>query len=104
MKKTFIALILAITFAGFNTAANAEMAIKDYMSYDFLDTQGYSEDMLRLVEINKAKTFGEKVPSRWSSNKFVRGWQKFWAYLDPAEDYGDFGEHDIKVRSTPWDY
>ena len=104
MKKIIFVAILALSLVGFNSAANAEMPIKDYMSFEFLDTQGYSGDMLRLVEINKAKTFGEKIPSRWSSNKIVRGWEKFWAYLDPAEDYGDFGEHDIKVRSTPWDY
>ena len=80
------------------------MEVKDYMSYEWMRTQGYSTDMLKLVEINKAKTFGEKIPQHWSQNKFRRGWQKFWAYIDPATDYGDFGEHDIKMQSTIWDY
>ena len=102
MKK--IILLFAIIMMGAAGASNAEISVKDYMSYEFLDTQGYSGDMLKLVEINKAKTFGERIPSHWSSNKIQRGWQKFWAYLDPAEDYGDFGEHDIKMRSTVWDY
>lgn len=102
MKK--IMLLLAIIMMGAAGMANAEISVKDYMSYEFLDTQGYSGDMLKLVEINKAKTFGERIPSHWSSNKIQRGWQKFWAYFDPAEDYGDFGEHDIKMRSTVWDY
>ena len=97
----FIFLFVAITFAG---SAKAEISVKEYMSYEFLDTQGYSGEMLKLVEINKAKTFGETFPPTWSSNKIVRGWQKFWAYIDPADDYGDFGTHDIKIRSTMWDY
>ena len=104
MKKAFflfICMIFTLTFCGI---AKAEISVKEYMSYDFLDTQGYSGDMLRLVEINKAKTFGEKIPSIWPTNKIARGWMQFWAYMDPAEDYGDFGEHDIKTRSTMWDY
>ena len=102
MKKTI--LLFAIIMMGIAGMANAEITVKDYMSYEFLDTQGYSGDMLKLVEINKAKTFGERIPSHWSSNKIQRGWQKFWAYMDPAQDYGDFGEHDIKMHTTMWDY
>lgn len=102
MKK--IMLLFAVIMLGITGTARAEITVKDYMSYEFLDTQGYSGDMLRLVEINKAKTFGERIPSHWASNKIQRGWQKMWAYLDPAADYGDFGEHDIKMHSTVWDY
>ena len=104
MKKIFFVLCIIVAAYGVNTPCFAEISVKDYMSYEFMDTQGYSGDMLRLGEINKAKTFGEKIPYHWSTNKVVRGWQKFWAYIDPADDYGDFGEHDIKVRSTLWDY
>ncbi len=104
MKKALLLFAIMIIGAGFAQGANAEISVKEYMSYEFLDTQGYSGDMLKLVEINKAKTFGEKMPSHWSSNKIQRGWQKFWAYIDPAEDYGDFGSHDIKMKNTVWDY
>ena len=104
MKRILPFLILCFLAIAVCPAANAEISIKDYMSYEFLDTQGYSGDMLRLVEINKAKTFGEQIPSIWSSNRLVRGWQKAWAYLDPATDYGDFGEHEIKIKSTWRDY
>lgn len=102
-KALFISIFMLLAFV-FTNVAKAEMHVTDYMSYEFMETQGYSHDMLRLVEINKAKTFGEKIPPIWSRNIIVRGWQKFWAYVDPAQDYGDFGEHDIKVRTTMWDY
>ena len=84
--------------------SKAEITVKDYMSYEFLTTQGYSDDMLRLVEINKAKTFGEEIPSQWPTNIVKRAYRKFMAYIDPADDYGDFGMHQIRVRSTLWDY
>lgn len=104
MKKILLLFIFALFAASFCNLAKAEITVKEYMGYEFLDTQGYSKDMLRLVEINKAKTFGEKVPPIWPTNKVARGWMKMWAYLDPAQDYGDFGEHDIKIRTTMWDY
>ena len=104
MKKVLFLFIFVALATMLGSGAKAEITVKDYMSYDFLDTQGYSGDMLRLVEINKAKTFGERIPSVWPTNKVARGWAKMWAYLDPAQDYGDFGEHDIKIRTTMWDY
>ena len=79
---------------------------KDFvcMIYEFLSTQGYSPEMLRLVEVNKAKTFGEELPSSWPRNPILRGYKKFMAYIDPAADYGDFGSHQIYMESTIWDY
>ena len=104
MKKILLFLSAFILTCCFTGSAFAEIHINEYMSYEFLETQGYSQDMVRLVEINKAKTFGEPLPEQWSSNIIKRTWQKTWAYLDPSDDVGDFGFHDIKVRSTLWDY
>ena len=105
MKK-FLFLFFALLALNMTTYqnANAEITVRDYMSYEFLDTQGYSPDMLRLVEVNKAKTFGETIPNYWPSNPIHRAVRKFTAYIDPAEDYGDFGTHKIYIRSTMWDY
>ena len=105
MKKfLFICFALLALNATVCPNANAEITVKDYMSYEFLNTQGYSPDMLRLVEINKAKTFGETLPNYWPSNPIKRAIRKFTAYIDPAEDYGDFGMHKIYMRSTTRDY
>ena len=104
MRK-YLLLFCAFLLFGFTTnAANAEITVKDYMSYEFLDTQGYSDDMLLLVEINKAKTFGEELPQQWPSNPLARWYKKFMAYLDPLADYGDFGRHEIRMESTWRDY
>ena len=104
MKKLFIIFAALFTFLFNINIASAEITIRDYMSYEFLNTQGYSPDMLRLVEINKAKTFGETLPNYWPSNPIKRAIRKFTAYIDPAEDYGDFGMHKIYMRSTTRDY
>ena len=105
MKNLYILsfLVLIVTLCC-TTFAKAEITVRDYMSYDFLDKQGYSQEMLRLVELNKAKTFGEEMPSQWPSNKFKRAYRKVMAYIDPADDSCDFGTHEINVRSTWWDY
>ncbi len=103
-KKLIICCFVLALFIGLADLAKAEIKVRDYMSYEFLDTQGYSADMLRLVEVNKAKTFGEELPSPWPTNPIARAYKKFWAYLDPATDYGDFGTHEIYSHSTPWDY
>lgn len=103
--RRYLFIFCAMFIVGLSAQeANAEIRVKDYMSYEFMDTQGYSGEMLRLVEVNKAKTFGEELPSHWPSNPIARGYRKVMAYLDPADDYGDFGTHEIHVRSTLWDY
>jgi len=105
MRKLFLLFaILTIFICGYSNSASAVITVEDYMSHDFLDKQGYSTDLLKLLELKKAQTFGETIPSDMPTNKWKRGWRKFWAYIDPAEDYGDFGMHDIHCRSTLWDY
>lgn len=106
MKRfSLLLLILFVSVFAFANFSNAEITVKDYMSYEFLDTQGYSTDMLRLVEINKAKTFGEPLPEQFpQKNFFARAYKKTMAYIDPAEDQGDFGFHDIRIQHSIWDY
>ncbi len=105
MRK-FIIAFCCVLLAGFAfcTSTRAEITVKDYMSYEFLDTQGYSPDMLRLVEINKAKTFGEELPDTLPSNKLRRAYRKVMAYIDPAEETGDLGMRKIHVRPTFHDF
>ena len=105
MKRFLIACgLIFLSGLMFCDCSKAEITVRDYMSYEFLDTQGYSKDMLRLVEINKAKTFGEELPSQLPSNKFKRAYRKVMTYIDPAEDSGDFGMRQIHIRPTVYDY
>ena len=104
MRNFFILLGIFFALIFCTNFASAEITVKDYMSYEFLDTQGYSGAMLHLVEVNKAKTFGEELPSPWPSNPIARFYRKFTTYYDPAEDYGDFGVHEIYIRPSVWDY
>ena len=106
MKKFLLLfLILFVSVFTFGNFAKAEISVKDYMSYEFLDTQGYSTDMLRLIEINKAKTFGEPLPAQFpQKNPLARAYKKTMAYIDPAEDQGDFGFHNIRIQHSIWDY
>lgn len=105
MKKLII-IFCCILLTGFVfcTFSRAEISVKEYMSYEFLETQGYSPDTLRLVEINKAKTFGEELPDSLPSNKFKRAYRKVMGYIDPAEDTGDFGMRQLHFRPTYHDF
>ncbi len=105
MKKVlFIIFALVVIIAVTPVITKAEITVRDYMSVDFLGKQGYSDAMIDIVEINKAKTFGEPFPPQWPSNPLYRWYRKGLAYIDPADDCNDFGYHQIKVRSTMWDY
>ena len=84
--------------------AGAVIEVQEYMGDDFLPYQGYSTEMLRLVKINRAKTFAEPQPDHWPKNPIRRAVKKFYAYIDPAEDVGDFGNHDTIMQTTMWDY
>jgi len=79
------------------SVSKAEITVKDYMSIDFLDKQGYSPATLQIVEINKAKTFGETFPKPVYKNKCEEYYKKFMIYIDPAQDDGEFGLHEIKM-------
>ena len=96
-------MFLALTVICFSVAnfANAEITVKDYMSINFLDKQGYSNDTLKIVETNKAKTFGELPPEPAYKNKLHKAYVLMMNYLDPSRDDGQFGNHQIKMHASP---
>jgi len=93
-----VSAIIVFTATGF---AQAEITVKDYMSINFLDKQGYSDDTLKIVETNKAKTFGELPPEPIYKNKFHKAYKLMMNYIDPAQDDGYFGNHQIKMHPSP---
>ncbi len=105
MFRVFNTVIFTIAFMLLiTTQANAVIDVEEYMGDNFLPYQGYSTEMIRLVKINRAKTFAQPQPNHWPKTPFKRAVKKFYAYFDPAEDVGDFGNHDTVMQTTPWDY
>lgn len=105
MLRFFNSILFAAVFMLLITSkASAVIEVEEYMGDKFLPYQGYSTEMIRLVEINRAKTFAQPQPSHWPKSPGKRFIKKFYAYFDPAEDVGDFGNHDIKMQNSVWDY
>ena len=105
MFKVLNSILFAIVFMILvMPKASAVIDIEEYMGDNFLPYQGYSTEMIRLVKINRAKTFAQPQPNRWPKDPFKRAVKKFYAYLDPAEDVGDFGNHNTVMQPTIWDY
>ncbi|MDD3594744.1 MAG: hypothetical protein PHX18_08990 [Candidatus Gastranaerophilales bacterium] len=97
-------LIIFLAFIGIQSV-KAETPLSDYMDPGFMSVQGYSPETIRIIELNKAKTFGEELPKpSESSSSLVRWWKKFIRYSDPATDIGDFGTHIIYPYNTINDY
>jgi len=61
----------------------------------------FSDDTLKIVETNKAKTFGELPPEPIYKNKFHKAYKLMMNYIDPAQDDGYFGNHQIKMHPSP---
>lgn len=100
-KLSIIFLVLTILIFTVTGFASAEITVKDYMSLNFLDKQGYSTDTLKIVETNKAKTFGELPSGPVYKNKFHKAYRLMMNYIDPAQDDGYFGNHQIKMHPSP---
>lgn len=100
-KFSIIFLVLTIIVFTATGFASAEITVRDYMSINFLDKQGYSDDTLKIVETNKAKTFGELPPQSVYKNKLHKGYKLMMNYIDPSEDDGQFGNHQIKMHASP---
>ena len=101
LNSFLFAIIFMLLIA---TNAYAVIEVEEYMGDNFLPYQGYSTEMIRLVKINRAKTFAHPQPNYLPKSPIKRAFKKFANYIDPAADIGDFGNHNIITRTGPWDY
>lgn len=96
-------LLFAIALVAFITVpAMAAVTVEETTDAEFLINSGYSQVMAEDVFMLKNRSAGKPIEPLYekSQNVFVRGWKKFYAYLDPAQDNEDRLHHDIKLSPS----
>lgn len=96
-------LLFAIALMAFITVpAMADVTIEESTDTEYLINSGYSQSMAEDVFMLKNRVSGKPAEPLYekSQNVFVRGWKKFYAYLDPAQENEDKLHHEIKLSPS----
>lgn len=98
MKKILTLLGIITLGAGVSYAAISENKTSDI---DILRSQGYSESALRIVDTVKAHNQGPTGKyKRYFFKKKDTPYTTLKNYVDPIQDDGDFGSHQINYTNT----
>lgn len=92
-------LLFAIALMAFITVpAMAAVTVEEMTDAEYMLNAGYSQLAAEDVFMQKNRVAGKPVEPLYekSQNVFVKGWRKFYAYLDPSQDEPDRLHHDIK--------
>lgn len=96
MKKSLLIVgILALTLPAF-----AGINVEETTSPQYLENYGNSQEAIKLIQMQKAAANGEAYEVPEKKLNFV---QRFWNYVDPARDKGEFWQHDIKYSPSAQD-
>ena len=102
MKKVLVLFGAIILSTGISFGEIQEGTTSDI---DNLRRQGFSESMLEVVDTARYHDSNGKT-SRYfdrSRNKLGRGYSSIKNYIDPGQDDGLFGDHQIQF-SNSWDW
>lgn len=82
--------------------ASSKVTVEETTTDEYMQNSGYSSTMVDMANYAKATANGEKYISNRekklnSYGPVTRFFHKVFSYLDPAQDEGDFMNHDIKM-------
>ena len=100
MKKSiFIVLFLTIIMA---LSVKADVSVSEITDSEYMINQGYSQATAEDVFMVKNRAAGKPIEPLYEKpqNAFVKGWFRFWAYVDPGRDEHDRLHHDIKLTPS----
>ncbi len=102
MNKLFALLGAGILLSGISFAYINESATSDL---NILKGQGYSDSMLRVVDTARYHDTNGTYQRHYgkSRKKLGRSYSVIKTYVDPVQDDGLFGEHQINF-SNSWDW
>lgn len=97
MRRNLLFLLVAAAFI--TAPAMAELTVEQTTDAEFIINNGYSEAMAEDIFMLKNRASGKPIEPLYekSQNKLVRGWKKFYSYLDPAQEEEDKIHHDIHL-------
>lgn len=102
MKKI---LFVTALFAFITLPVRASVTVEETTDAEYLINAGYSQVMAEDVFMQKNRALGKPIEPLYetSDNFIVKGWKKFFAYLDPSQDNVDRIHHDIKMSPSMTD-
>ena len=94
MKKLLLFTLMTLI----SIPAMAEITVEETTDAEYLINSGYSQAAAENIFIQKNRANGNPIEPLYekSQNKFVKYWNKFYSYLDPAQDSDFRIHHDIK--------
>ena len=99
-------LLFAMALAALMTVpAGAAVTVEESTDAEYLINAGFSQVMAEDVFMQKNRALGKPIEPLYetSDNALVKGWKKFFSYLDPAQDNVDRIHHDIKLSPSATD-
>ena len=103
MKRNLLFVIALMAFL--TVSVRAEVTVEQTTDAEYLINAGYSQIMAEDVFMLKNRAAGQPIEPLYekSQNGIVKGWRKFFAYIDPAQDSVDRIHHDIKMVPSATD-
>ena len=98
-RKILLAIAL---FALLAIPTKATVTVEETTDAEYLINSGFSQTLAEDVFMQKNRVAGKPVEPLYenSNNVFVKGWKKFFSYLDPAQESYDKLHHDIKMAPS----
>ena len=100
MKRNLLfAFVFAVLLA---SPVHAAMTIEEATDAEYLINSGFSEVTAEDVFMLKNRATGKPIEPLYeeSHNVFVKGWKKFFSYLDPSQENYDRIHHDVKLSPS----
>lgn len=97
MRRNLLFLLAVAAFI--SAPAMAELTVEQTTDAEYVINSGYSQTMAEDMFMLKNRASGKPIEPLYekSQNKLVRGWKKFYSYVDPAQENEDRIHHDIKL-------
>ena len=100
MKRNLLIAVASMVFL--LGSVNAEITVEQTTDAEYLINSGYSQAIAEDVFMSKNRVAGKPIESLYekSDNVVVKGWRKFFSYLDPAQEFYDRLHHDIQLSPS----
>ena len=101
MRKILFVILMSLI----SLPAMADLAREEMTETEYLINAGYSQATAEDVFVMKNRALGKPIEPLYetSDNFIVRGWRKFYSYIDPAQATVDKIHHDIQLAPSASD-
>ena len=100
MKRKILLVMALFTFLAI--PAKSAVTVEETTDAEYLINSGFSQTLAEDVFMQKNRVAGKPVEPLYetSNNVFVKGWKRFFSYLDPAQESYDKLHHEIKMSPS----